>query len=178
MARQRQVREFAAGLVELETAGFRSQDVHAYLLETPIDPLSLRPYSCFSLTHYMRNLIHRTDRFELIAICWEVGQVSPVHDHENERCWARVEVGSLHFTNHRIVSEEPLHLEQSEPVVVGVQNYVDALPGIHRVANPASLGQRALSLHLYSRPFHACTVYDLDKGLKGRRQLRYDSVPA
>jgi len=51
--------------------------------------------------------------------------------------------------------------------------------GIHRVENLPSFGQRALSLHFYSRPFASCTVYDVDKGVKGRWtwRLRYDTVP-
>ena len=32
---------------------------------------------------------------------------------------------------------------------------------IHLVANPTSFGWRAVTLHIYSRPFDTCEVYDM-----------------
>ena len=38
---------------------------------------------------------------------------------------------------------------------------VDPDEPIHQVLNPASFGCRAVTLHIYSRPFDTCEVYDL-----------------
>ncbi|MBM2810046.1 MAG: cysteine dioxygenase type [Chloroflexi bacterium] len=169
--------EVVAHLVELEKAGFATREVQAYLLGTRIDPKSIKPYVSFDRTHYTRNLIHRTNGFELLAICWDVGQAAPIHDHENEHCWARVEHGRLAFTNFTMVSDDPLRLEQVGRSVMGDPGHLDALPGIHKVANDRSFGHRAISLHLYARPFAECTIYDLTLGEKRRQRLRYDTVP-
>jgi hypothetical protein len=38
---------------------------------------------------------------------------------------------------------------------------VDPAEPIHQVSNPTSFGSRAVTLHIYSRPFDTCEVYDL-----------------
>ncbi len=38
---------------------------------------------------------------------------------------------------------------------------VDPDEPIHQVLNPASFASRAVTLHVYSRPFDTCEVYDL-----------------
>ncbi len=170
------ISEIVAHLLDLERAGFATEAVHAYLLATRTEPTSLNPYLNFDRTHYTRNLIHRTGAFELLALCWETGQAAPIHDHEDQHCWARVEQGRLLFTDFNLLSDDPLQLEQTGPPAPGEPGHLDALPGIHRVENDPSSGQRAVSLHLYARPFAECTIYDLAQGGKRRQRLRYDSV--
>lgn len=178
MTGARQVTSLVNNLMELEARGFESDAVLVCLATDPLDPDSLAPYLHFSLHHYTRNPFHRTDCFELIAICWEIGQASPIHDHENEHCWARVEQGRLEFTNYRVVDPDPLSLQREGSPTTGLAGYVDALPGIHRVDNPHSFAERGVSLHLYSRPFAQCSVYDPDQGVRHIRRLTYDTVPA
>jgi len=38
------------------------------------------------------------------------------------------------------------------------------------------LGERAVSLHVYSRPFDSCEVYSVEQGIYGDIQLRYTTV--
>ena len=40
---------------------------------------------------------------------------------------------------------------------------------IHQVLNPASFASRAVTLHIYSKPFDTCEVYDL-------KEKRYQDV--
>jgi Cysteine dioxygenase type I len=40
----------------------------------------------FSAERYTRNLIQATSLYELIALCWEVGQRSTIHNHRDQRC--------------------------------------------------------------------------------------------
>lgn len=168
--------QVVADLLDLEKAGFATPEVQAYLLATRIEPTSLERYVTVDQTHYTRNLIHRTDGFELLALCWAVGQAAPIHDHEEQRCWARVERGRLRFTDFTLLSDDPPHLEQSGPAVTGDPGHLNALPRIHKVENDPSFRQRAVSLHLYARPFAECTIYDLSRREKRRQRLRYDSV--
>lgn len=106
------IEELLRELQTLVARGFDTREVHDYLLATLIEPASLESYLSFRPDHYSRNLIYKSDAFELLAICWEVGQKAPIHGHEGELCWSRVESGTLSFTNYREVSENPLALEK------------------------------------------------------------------
>ena len=50
---------------------------------------------------------------------------------------------------------------------------VDPLEPVHRVLNPREFNQRAVSLHVYSRPFDTCVVYSPEQGTCGEIQLHY-----
>ena len=56
--------------------------------------------------------------------------------------------------------------------------YVDGPADIHAVTNPAVLGEDAVSVHVYCRPYDACDIYDTEQGAVRRVQLVYDSVPS
>jgi predicted metal-dependent enzyme (double-stranded beta helix superfamily) len=167
---------FIDTLEGLVAAGFETGDVHRLLLATVIQPADLGRYLTFRPDRYTRNLIHKSETFELLVIGWDIGQKAPVHGHEGERCWARVERGRLRFTNYEEVSAEPLRLRPIGEPVDGGRGHLDGPADIHEVANPASFGERAASLHLYSHPFPECDIYDLTAGKKKRVQLAYDTL--
>ena len=139
-------------------------------------PLSLQPYVSYRRERYTRNLIYKSDDFELLAICWNVGHKAPVHGHEGELCWSRVEKGMLRFTNYREVSEKPLVLERLADPVAGGRGHLDGPADIHEVDNPEPTGEPAVSLHLYARPYDECDIYDLVQGEKRRVKLLYDTM--
>ena len=35
---------------------------------------------------YQRNVIKRTQHYEIVAICWKPGQLTPIHDHKGSDC--------------------------------------------------------------------------------------------
>jgi cysteine dioxygenase len=53
---------------------------------------------------------------------------------------------------------------------------VDPKQPVHRVVNPREANQRAVSLHVYSRPFDSCMVYSPDQGTCGDVTLHYNTV--
>ena len=59
-----------------ENAFHELEQVRQLLRSKPVDPSSIERYLCWDTQHYTRNLIDKTDTFELMAICWEIGQVS------------------------------------------------------------------------------------------------------
>ena len=63
---------------------------------------SLAPYLTWDRQHYTRNLIDKTELYELIAICWEVGQGSSVHNHRDQNCWMAAPVGKLLVENFHV----------------------------------------------------------------------------
>ena len=42
--------------------------------------------SSWSDESYTRNCIVENEKFELILLCWEKGQITPIHDHGGEEC--------------------------------------------------------------------------------------------
>jgi len=89
-------------------------------------------------------------------------------------CWARVEQGRLRFTNYREESRAPLRVLTVGGAVEGGPGYLDGPADLHAIENPTEFGADAVSLHVYSRPYEECDIYDLDAGLVRRVQLRYD----
>jgi predicted metal-dependent enzyme (double-stranded beta helix superfamily) len=162
-------------LKELAGRGFPVNEVSGYLAETLIEPSALAPYLCPSEEHYTRNLVHKDEDFEILVICWGSGQRAPIHGHEGELCFARVERGKLRFSNYRIVSEEPLVLER-EATLDGTVGFLDGPADTHAVDNPKDFGEAAVSLHVYSRPYAECDIYESERGPIRRVKLAYDSI--
>jgi cysteine dioxygenase len=181
-SRQISLRDFIAGLRNLQQADFEGVDgtLH-YMRANPIDPETIEPYLFWNAQHYTRNLIDKTDLYELLAICWEVGMGSSIHNHKGQNCWMAAPIGRLAVQNYRLLSEDleghrcnivptdVVHITPSNPVAV------DPLNPVHDVRNPREWGERAVSLHVYSRPFDSCIVYSAEKGTCGEIGLQYTS---
>jgi predicted metal-dependent enzyme (double-stranded beta helix superfamily) len=155
---------------------FPQEEVFAYLSETLVAPDSLENYLSYCEDRYTRHLVHKDKAFELLVICWGSGQGAPIHGHEGELCWARVERGQLRFSDYKLVSEEPLRLERVDEPVDGTAGFLDGPAEIHAVENPVEFGANAASLHLYSKPYSECDIYDSVSGPRRRVSLAYDSV--
>lgn len=78
----------------------------------------------------------------------------------------------------RETSRTPLSVEALGGVVDGGPGRVDGPAEIHSVINPAALGEDAVSVHVYCRPYDECDIYDPERGTVQRVRLAYDSVPA
>lgn len=163
-------------LKSFSARGFPAADVRGYLSESLIEPAALAPYLYHSDKHYTRNLVHKDPDFEILVICWGPGQRAPIHGHEGELCFARVELGKLRFSNYAARSEEPVRLELVGPPIDGTIGFLDGPADIHAVENPPEFGGNAASLHVYSKPYGECDVYESERGPRRRVQLAYDSI--
>lgn len=158
---------FAQKLASIPKAEFNREAVLEFLRENKVEVKSLAPYLYFSPDHYTRNLIHRTSLFELIAICWEVGQKSAIHNHCDQNCWMAVPYGKVQVLNFRVVNRDDskgfCELAPSTHFLIEPDSpqEVDPSEPIHQVINQASFGSRAVTLHVYSYPYETCEVYDL-----------------
>src|SRR6201997_2322016 len=83
-----------------------TEPLREVLAKNPIDVESLAPYMNWDRQHYTRNLIDRTPLYELMAICWEVGQASSVHNHRDQNCWMAVPMGRLQVENFHLVRQD------------------------------------------------------------------------
>ena len=174
------VDEFVRDLRQFPASAFdRIEEIAGFLSAHTVSAETLTPYLNWDRQHYTRNLIDKTPLYELIAICWEVGQVSSVHNHRDQNCWMAVPIGRLLVENFRLVfqdlNEGRCELERSDTVQMDAAHpcAVDPLEPVHRVLNPREFNERAVSLHVYSRPFDTCIVYSPEQGSCGEIQLHY-----
>jgi len=177
------VQQLVARLEELGAADFlQVERPLAVLRAHPVDPESLAPYIFWNAQHYTRNLIHKTELYELLAICWDVGMRSSIHNHKDQNCWMAAPVGKLEVHNYKVLEEnlasqhcnivptDVVEITRSNPVAV------DPIDPVHDVRNPREWNQRAVSLHLYSRPFDSCIVYSCEQHTCGEIGLCYTSM--
>jgi hypothetical protein len=174
------IEDFVARLREFpEEAFVRRDQILDFLRSVPVASDTLTPYLSWNRQHYTRNLIDRTPLYELIAICWEVGQVSSVHNHRDQNCWMAVPIGRLVVQNYRTISQNLVsgkcELEATDLVEMNLEQpcSVDPREPVHRVINPREFNQRSVSLHIYSQPIDSCVVYSPEQGTCGEIELRY-----
>jgi cysteine dioxygenase len=179
-AKQVSVHDFISELRKFPEAAFdHTEQLRAFLQAAPLSPESLAPYLTWDRQHYTRNLIDKTSLYELLAICWEVGQASSVHNHRDQNCWMAVPIGRLLVENYHVIHQDiaagKSTIRSSETIEMNVSHpcAVDPQEPVHRVFNPREFNQRAVSLHVYSRPFDTCVVYSADQGTCGEIQLHY-----
>ncbi len=152
-----------------------------WVRQHPVDPATLDRYLCWDRQHYTRNLIDHTELYDLIALCWEVGHVSSIHNHRGQNCWMSVPIGRLRVQNYRVISEnigehkceivptDTIEMNATRPCGVNPKHPV------HSVFNPREYNQRAVSLHIYSRPFDSCVVYSDEQGTCGEIDLHFNT---
>ena len=80
-----------------------------FTVRKAIDPETLTPYLFYAKSHYTRNLIHKCELFEVLAICWDIGQVSRIHNHRDQNCWMVTPIGRLRVQNFRVENRDAAH---------------------------------------------------------------------
>ncbi len=174
------VKDLVIGLRQFSESSFRTTgQILEFLKHSPVAPESIEPYLTWDRQHYTRNLIEKNSIFELMAICWDIGQASSVHNHKDQNCWMAVPIGRLNVENFHLVSQDidkgVCNLTVSETIEMNASHpcAVDPNDPVHRVVNPREFNERAVSLHVYSRPFDSCVVYSPEQGTCGEIKLHY-----
>ena len=173
------------GIVEtlrgVPPARFQPGEICTRLRGVFLDARTLAPYLHFAPRHYTRNLIYRDDVFELLALCWEPHTESPIHNHSGQLCWLSIQSGALRLENFTSLDGPGpgagIRLAPKGGVDRAPEGVVDLQQGddgIHRVSNP--FDQRAVSLHVYSRPYDTCLAYDPAARTSREIRLHYHSV--
>ncbi len=132
---------------------------------------------CYDPATYTRNLVARTEQFEMLVLCWSAGQQSPIHDHAGQHCFMGILEGAIEEIQYAFPGANeagPLSRIGARTFERGEVAYIHDRIALHRV-RPAS-GNSAVSLHLYSRPIDVCRVYDERTGEVLSRQLIYHSA--
>ena len=127
-----------------------AREVKAALRDATVDSGWLPPERRrASHEHYARHLIYADpgDRFSILALVWDRGQMSPIHAHH---CWCAVGVyqGMLTETYYRAgAAGEPPVETGSTRHAAGASIFDPTGSGIHRIGNYS--GVLAVSLHVY-----------------------------
>jgi cysteine dioxygenase len=181
--RQVPIHDLVTELRKFPEATFNgTEQLRKFLQDAPVNPDSLSPYLTWDRQHYTRNLIDKTPLYELVAICWEVGQASSVHNHRDQNCWMAAPIGRLLVENFHVEHQEialgKSTIKATETVEMNTSHpcAVDPRDPVHRVFNPRDFNQRAVSLHVYSRPFDTCIVYSAEQGTCGEIKLHYTTM--
>ncbi len=105
---------------------------------------------------YQRNVIKKSEHYELVAICWIPGQETPIHDHVGSDCAFLIVDG---------VSTETIYETNQEGLAypINVRHYQSGEvcaaeePDIHRVSNDTD--SELVNLHIYTPPLHDYNIY-------------------
>jgi cysteine dioxygenase len=175
------IEQFISGLCCIPKQNFGIGTVYDYLKAHPVDSRSLEPYLFFSPRFYTRNLIFKNNVFELLSLCWESGHVSRIHNHDGQNCWMTVPIGKLRIQNFRVVRQNhatgECDIEPSDSIDIhrSLAAEVDPAEPVHQVLNLPEFGQRAVSLHIYSKPYDHCLIYSPDHATCKDVELHYTS---
>ena len=105
---------------------------------------------------YQRNVIKRTQHYEIVAICWRPGQLTPIHDHKGSDCAFLILEG--------VSTERIFEIDQlGKAVHTSTRHYSPGEicaaeePDIHQVVNEQEF--ELVNLHIYTPPLSEFMIY-------------------
>ena len=175
------ITDWVKGLAAMPEREFTLENVQDYIVTHSVRPETLDKYLFFSKGNYTRNLIFKNEVFECMTICWEIGQASRIHNHRDQNCWMSAPIGRLRIQNFRVDERDASHgtcrIVPTEIYEMDAANpvHVNPLEPVHQVLNLPEFNQRAVSIHVYSKPFDTCEIYQREKGTYCDVPLHYTS---
>ncbi|MGI8495474.1 MAG: cysteine dioxygenase [Pyrinomonadaceae bacterium] len=176
------VENLIEGLCRIPEADFNVDNVYQFLAENPIDVDTITKYFHWSKNFYTRNLIYKNERFEMMALCWDKGQASKIHNHADQMCWMTVPVGRLRGQNFSIleINEAKNYCKLAETDQFDLSDClaakVELEEPVHQILNLPEFESRAVSLHIYSKPFDTCLSYCKETDTFKEVPLFYTSI--
>jgi cysteine dioxygenase len=157
-----------------------------------IDESEFKRYLRFHEGAYTRNLVgydvpvamdasgkHKA-KFTVLILCWDKGQMSPIHSHAGSSCWVKVLKGQVREIRYDCGGADP----QQPPRVVrdltiGAQQtcYINDTQGVHAMGNP-NPDQVSVSLHIYAPPYILCTLFDRETGARRVGNMATARIPS
>lgn len=124
-------------------------------LNVPIE--KFKDFAYFSNEDYTRNCIAKNSNFELLLLCWNPGQETPIHCHNSQECWVVILDGILEEEKflYNYDKKELIQTEEAELTGTVISYMTDDL-GYHLLRNPSK--NKSISLHLYVNPIDECST--------------------
>lgn len=164
------------GLVGDPEAHVRGARVAELLRRYAASEESWRPFVTFRDAGYSRNLVWRCEGFELLLLCWDEGQESPIHDHAGQHCWMAVLEGELEEAHFAEPAGDGAPEERRvQRFGAGSVGYIRDDIALHQI-RPVPGSGAAVSLHLYAGPIDRCRTYCDRTGEAEVVEVGYDSV--
>lgn len=142
-------------------------------LDIPLD--TIYSYCTWNERFYTRNLVHSTDLYELLILCWQKGQASPIHDHQSQDCWIYVVEGTIEETLYQptLHRDQRFILRETDRITYHQGDKSRLMNSTRAWHSIKPLSQQAITLHLYSLPIKKCHLYNLQTGQLSERKLNY-----
>jgi 3-mercaptopropionate dioxygenase len=145
--------------------------------ESFIEPPFLEP----APDRYARRLMHRApnNRYTVLAMVWDGGQGTPLHDHAGTWCVECVYRGRIRVTSFSVRGGDPerdvVQFQRETMVMAGVGEAGALIPPFeyHMIENPDTTA--AVTIHVYGGEMTYCHIFDpVDGGyLRKYRELAY-----
>ena len=130
---------------------------------------------------YARRLVHRDpqNRYTVIAMVWNTGQATPLHDHAGIWCVECVYRGQIKVTSYNCHGGDPEHdivqFKQEKEIMAGVGQAGALIPPFeyHVLANASR--EPSITLHVYGGEMDHCHIFEpVENGwLRRYRELKY-----
>lgn len=105
---------------------------------------------------YQRNIIKKTEHYEMVAIAWKSGQDTPIHDHVGSDCAFLIVEGTSTETIYSLNADGcavPGEVRKYAPGEVCAAEE----PDIHRISNDEDVN--LINLHVYTPPLSGFGIY-------------------
>jgi cysteine dioxygenase len=148
-------------ILTADSAGIGPENMDDLLRRLVMPAAEIQQHARFSDLRYARNLVHKTDRFEIMVMCWHSGQRSSIHDHAGSLGGLKILEGEL---TESLFDKAPNGMIKS-------LNSVDHSTGairveetslIHQISNLQGDNGKSVSLHVYVPPLTRMNVYSLE----------------
>jgi predicted metal-dependent enzyme (double-stranded beta helix superfamily) len=165
--------------IERQLEAATAKDEHIAALKAGIEAFStFREYMPQISSSYSRTLLHKNDDFEMVAMRWEPGATTPIHDHGSSNCWVVLLEGAFDVDNFFRSDDnaEIAKLEQTASTHVrrGDLDHRLGWRELHRVTNNEAVP--AFSIQVYFGPIHDYVVIDEHTGIVRKAYAQYDAV--
>lgn len=132
---------------------------------------------------YARRLVHRDpqDRYTVIAMVWDRGQGTPLHDHAGIWCVECVYQGRIRVTSYSVRGGDPerdlVQFEQETVIHAGVGEAGALIPPFEYHVLENAQDTPAVTLHVYGGEMTHCHVFEPAEGgwLRKYRELCYSA---
>ena len=130
-------------------------------------------YATWKKDRYTRNCIKRTAVYELILLCWNEKQGTPIHEHGGQKCWVYQINGEVAEYRYQKNEQGELSETSMKKLTKGNMTYMDDKMGYHALKNIEN--KRSMTLHIYVSPIDSCEVFCDEQEAFFTKELVYDS---
>ncbi len=130
---------------------------------------------------YARRLVHRdpANRYSVVAMVWNTGQGTPLHDHAGIWCVECVYTGRIKVTSYHCMGGDPerdiVQFKQETVIHAGVGQAGALIPPFEYHVLENASDQPTVTLHVYGGELDHCHIFEpVENGwLRKYRELRY-----